>query len=79
MQLGRTTAGTEGLKGEGRDEAEKLDRFGRQGGKRRLGGTINDKGDLELGRANIDERELVLDDKDSVVDDENQQKTGLNQ
>lgn len=43
-----------GLKGDSIDEAEALDGFGKGGGRGMLGGTICDKGDLELGRANGD-------------------------
>lgn len=59
----RTTGATEGLKGESGGQAEELDDFGRGDGRGRLGGTIGDKGDLELGRADGDEGDLELDEK----------------
>lgn len=49
MQLGGTTGGAEGLKGDSGDEAKDLDGFGRGGGRERLGTTIRDEGALELG------------------------------
>lgn len=62
-QQGRTTGGAEGLKGNSGGQAEELNGFGSGGGRGRLGGTICDIGDLELGRANGDEGDLVLGNK----------------
>ncbi|XP_067249906.1 uncharacterized protein [Chanodichthys erythropterus] len=44
-----STGGAEEAKGDSRGEAEEPDGFGRGGGRGRLGGTICDEGDLELG------------------------------
>lgn len=66
-QQGRTTGGAEGLKGNSRGQAKEPNGFGSGGGRGRLGGTICDNGDLELGRANGDEGDFVLDNKGDLV------------
>lgn len=45
------------------DKADEMDGFGKGEGRERLGATIHNDGDLELGRANGNEGDLVLDDK----------------
>lgn len=42
-QLGGTTEGAEGLKGDSEDKAKELDGLGRRGGRRRLGRTIRNE------------------------------------
>lgn len=49
VQQSRTTGGAEELNGDSRDEADELNGSGSRGGRGRLGRTINNKGDLELG------------------------------
>lgn len=58
-QQSRTTGGVKGLKGDSRGEAEELDGLGRGG---KLGGTILNEGNLELGRANGNKGDLRLGD-----------------
>lgn len=74
MQLGGTTGGAEGLKGDSRDEAKYLDGFGRGGGRGRLGTTIRDVGALELGWANGYKGDLEL---GLTTDDEYDLELGL--
>lgn len=45
----------------GTSRTDELDRFGRGGGRGRLGGTIGDAGVLELGRTSRDTGDLELD------------------
>lgn len=58
-QQGRTTGGVKGLTGDSRGEAEELNGLGR-GGRGKLGGTILNEGNLELGRANGNKGDLRL-------------------
>lgn len=44
-QLGGTTEGAEGLKGDNKGKAKELDGLGRRGGRGKLGGTIREEGD----------------------------------
>lgn len=58
-QQGRTTGGVKGLKGDSRGEAEELGGLSR-GGRGKLGGTILNEGNLELGTANGNKGDLRL-------------------
>lgn len=51
------------LKDDSMDNADEMDGFGKGEERERLGATIHNDGDLELGRANGNEGDLVLDDK----------------
>lgn len=53
VEQSRTTEGAEELKGDSRDEADKLNVFYSGGGRGRLGETIHDEVDLELGNADL--------------------------